>query len=131
MRLFLLLFCLLFVCSCAGGSLQGKVPEKIVKKEEVVLLAPVETEKVETEKVEPEKVVTFTSIINKEGIPFDNIIPRSKEQVAIYKNNDHFSFYYFKNNKLSSKKKYSLQEVDKIKAENKYPKKILKDLGAI
>ena len=102
MRLFLLLFCLLFVCSCAGGNLQGKAPEKIVKKEEVVLLAPVETEKVETSKDHED--VTFASIINKEGIPFTNIIPRSKEQVAIYKNNDHFSFYYFKNNKLVRKK---------------------------
>ena len=127
--MFHLLFCLLFVCSCAGGNLQDKAPEKIVKKEESVLLAPVKAEKVETSK--DHENFTFSTIIYKEGIPFDNIIPRSKEQVAIYKNNDHYAFYYFKNNKLISKKNYSLQEVDKIKAENKYPEKILKDLGAI
>ncbi len=91
--------------------------------------SPVETEKVEISKDQED--FTFASMIHKEGIPFDNIIPRSKEQVAIYNNNDHFSFYYFKNNKLISKRNYSLQEIDKIKSENKYPENILKDLGAI
>lgn len=136
-----LLFCgVLLVCSCAGKNFQNETVEKSVNKEASVLPSPV---KIEPVKIEPVKELepieatesyqdyTFASIVLKEGIPFENIIPRSKEQVAIYKKKDFYIFYYLKNNKLVLKKNYSFQELDKIKAENKYPKKVLKDLGVI
>ena len=141
MRIALILFCSLLACSCAGDKFQNKTPEKSISNEQRVLPPPIKIEpakapqkikqKEPTQPAESYQDYTFTSIVLKEGIPFENIIPRSKEQVAIYKKKDFFIFYYLKDNKLVLKKNYSFQELDKIKSENKYPEKVLKDLGVI
>ncbi|MGK2945309.1 MAG: hypothetical protein ACSLFC_11285 [Desulfuromonadales bacterium] len=75
--------------------------------------------------------LTFIDIIRKEGVPTENIIPRKKEQLAIYKKDETVSVYYFKENELFSKKDYSTQEMKRIEAKSEYPSNIFKDLGAI
>jgi hypothetical protein len=72
---------------------------------------------------------TFTEIIIKEGIPTENIIPRKKEQITIYKKREKYLVYYFIENKLYSKKDYTEQDMNKLRVNSEYPKNLYKELG--
>ncbi len=73
--------------------------------------------------------LSFGDVISKEGIPFDNIIPRKKEQIAIFKMDNYYSLYYFKKNELVLKCQYSFSDWDEMKKKNKYPSQIFEDMG--
>lgn len=132
MKLLPVLFCVLLICSCSSGKPQYIPPPKPVEPEPVVQPKAVETKPAaEIKETVPVAENSFLDILLKEGIPSENIVPRSKEQVAIYKKTDHFTFYYFKKNQLVANKDYSFAEIDQMKSSNNYPDKALKDLGAI
>lgn len=134
MRLLPVIFCVLLLCSCASGKPQYIPPVKIVAPEataqpETVELEPA-TEIKPTEAVKSYDEMSFLAILLKEGMPTENIIPRSKEQIAVYKKETHVTFYYFKKNRLVQQNDYSLAEIVQMKADNSYPDKVLKDMGA-
>lgn len=135
MKLFLIVLSLLFICSCSSGKPQYVPPVKIVEPTETVQPEPVAVEV--PEKVEEVSVVktyaenSFLAILLKEGTPSENIIPRSKEQVAIYQKDDYFTFYYFKKNQLILRKDYSFTEIEQMKADGNYPDSALKEMGVI
>lgn len=133
MRLLLLPACLLFLCSCMNGKPQYMPP--VVEVEE-----PRQAEiELTSEKTAPsvvEKTVSypedsFTALLITEGPPTENIIPRSKEQVAIYDKGNVVSFYYFVNSKLVRQKNFPRQQIEMMKANAQYPQQPLQEIGAI
>lgn len=75
--------------------------------------------------------LTLTDIIVKEGMPTNNIIPRRKEQITIYKKEEITTVYYFRNNKLYSRMDYTNDEMEKLQADDEYPKNLFRELEAI
>ncbi len=139
MRSLFLLFVVLSLGACGTAEINQKSPGDM-KIDSPVILKEKSTpqgmvikpeQKIKNERPILQEGLTFTDIIRKEGIPTENIIPRKKEQLAIYKKDETISVYYFKENKLFSKKDYSAQEMKRIEANSGYPSNIFKDLGAI
>lgn len=127
MRIYIILFSLL-VLSCSSPHLKVQSVEKkeinkvfVYSPEPVANLTMVNTRSKET----------FGTVFKKEGIPLENINPRAKEQIAVYKKNDFYYFYYFQKGSLISQKKYPAEEIEKAKREGGYLEKIQKDLGVI
>jgi hypothetical protein len=135
MRRLFLLFVALSLGACGTTEINQKSPVdmKMYFKEkstpQSMVIKP--EQKIKNELPMLQEGLTFTDIIRKEGVPTENIIPRKKEQLAIYKKDETVSVYYFKENKLLSKKDYSAQEMKRIEANSEYPSNIFKDLGAI
>lgn len=139
MRCHFLLFVALFLGACGATDINPKSPGNIKVHSPIILkekptpqdmvIKPEQTLKNELSMIR--EGLTFTDIIRKEGVPTENIIPRKKEQLAIYKKDETVSVFYFKENKLFSKKDYSTQEMKRIEANSEYPSNIFKDLGAI
>jgi hypothetical protein len=130
---FLPLLLALLLCSCSSGKPQYIPPPKPVEPEPVVQAEGETTELVEEEVVEPVTVDenSFLGILMKEGMPLENIIPRSKEQVAVYQRGDQLRFYYFKRNQLVKQIEVPAENVRLMKAAGNYPSVILEDLGAL
>lgn len=133
-RLFLLLIALsLGACGTTEINQKSPVDMKMYFKEKTAPQSIVikSEQKRRNELPMLQEGLTFTDIIRKEGVPTENIIPRKKEQLAIYKKDETVSVYYFKENKLFSNKDYSTQDMKRIEANSEYPSNIFKDLGAI
>lgn len=131
MRLLPFFLALLLLCSCASGKPQYIPPPKPAEPKPVV---PPETVKAEAPKpVKPVEQIaedSFLAVLLREGTPSENIIPRSKEQVAIYRKGDLVSFYYFRRNRLINCKDYPTAEIEQLRAAGSYPDRILQELGA-
>lgn len=79
----------------------------------------------------PVKKLGLIDIIQEKGIPDDNLWPRSKEQITIYKRENQCIVYYFRENKVVEKKIFTGKEFDQFKASSEYPNNLYKELGAI
>lgn len=127
----LLFVALLLLCSCASGKPQYIPPPKPIEPKPVVLPETREPEKTEpTKPVEQIAEDSFLAVLLREGTPSENIIPRSKEQVAVYRKDSLVSFYYFRRNQLIKRKDYPVAEIEQLQASGSYPEQILRELGA-
>jgi hypothetical protein len=79
----------------------------------------------------PEIGLTLTDIIKQEGIPTENYRPRQKEQISLYREEEKYIAFYFRENKVVEKKVFSEKELDKLKASSEYPDNFYKELGAL
>lgn len=70
----------------------------------------------------------FPDLIREEGIPFDNIFPRKKDQIAIYKKEESYVFYFMKKGIIFSAIEYSLSAIEEMKRNNQFPEKVIEDL---
>ncbi len=139
MRRLFLLFVALSLGACGTTEINQKSPGDMTIYSPGILeekstppgMAIQPEQKIKDEPPMLQESFTFTDIIRKEGVPTDNIIPRKKEQLAIYKKDETVSVYYFKENKLFSKKDYSAQEMKRMEADSEYPSNIFKDLSVI
>lgn len=130
MRLLLFFIALLLLCSCTSGKPQYIPPPKPVEPEPVIAPETVAAEEPEPVKeVEQVDADSFLAVLLREGTPSENIIPRSKEQVAIYRKGDLLSVYYFKRNQLVRRKDYQATEIEQMRAAGSYPNQVLRDLG--
>lgn len=131
MRLLLISAAILLLCSCSSGKPQYIPPPNPVEPQPILPATPLaqEPEKV-IEKLEPVAENSFLAILQKEGIPSENFVPRSKEQVAVYRQGDIVRFYYFKRNLLVGQHDYPAETVAELKASNRYPDTILREIGA-
>ncbi|SHJ85293.1 hypothetical protein SAMN02745165_03347 [Malonomonas rubra DSM 5091] len=130
MKLLPVLFALFLLCSCSSGKPQfvppppPEEPEPVIEQTESPLQQ--EAEEVTTPPVEEN---SFLAILLKEGTPEENIIPRSKEQVAVYQKGELVRFYYFKRNRLVDQRDYPAENIRLMKAAGNYPSTILQDMG--
>ncbi|WP_155890741.1 hypothetical protein [Desulfuromonas sp. TF] len=132
MRGFILLFVVLSLGACETSQKNQKPSFEEASKKELQSQANVTNLDQKTDELNViQQDLTFTDIIRTEGVPTKNIIPRKKEQLAIYNKGEKISVYYFKENKLYSKKYYSTQEMMNIEGNSEYPKNLFKALGVI
>jgi hypothetical protein len=131
MRLLLVLSGALLICSCSSGKPQYIPPPKPLEPDPVVQTetVPAQAEEEIVAKA-PVDENSFLAILLKKGPPLENIIPRSKEQVAAYKEGGNLNYYYFKRNLLVTQKEFPAADVELMKAAGNYPKVILQELGA-
>ena len=120
----IVLCCSFFFTGCATDV---KVHYTLPEKKLLPIVIPGEPIKIEV--VAIIEGMSFTDLIKKERIPTETFVPRSKEQIVIYKRTDHYLVYYFKRNKLLIKKIYGISEWDEIKKQDNYPEKVYFDLG--
>jgi len=132
MRMLPILICTLLLCACSSGKPQYIPPPVIVEPEPVVQIEAIEPElTVEIEMPEPIDEKSFLAILIKEGTPAENIIPRSKEQVAVYSKGAQVRFYYFRGNVLILQKDYPAKDVERMKTTGNYPDSILREMNII
>lgn len=123
MKMLMVLCCLFFFIGCATNVKYHYISPK---KEIAAVVTPGPPTKVEV--VEIFEGMSFTDVLKREGIPSETYVPKSKEQIVVYKKIDHYQIYYFKRNKLFLKKDYSFEEMNRIKNNDDYKNKIYKDL---
>jgi len=127
----LAVFFTLLLCSCSSGKPQFIPPPPPEQPEPVIETTERPAEQETEEKPEvPVEENSFLAILLQQGAPTENIIPRSKEQVAIYHQGELVRVYYFRHNKLVSQRDYPAENIRLMKKAGNYPSSILQDMGA-
>lgn len=150
MKLFLLPLFSLFLISCSPRTevvyfqnedfVKPEISQKIIKKEppeeskEKIYIVD-DDSRMDTEikitALEVDKKKRLSDLIKEKGIPFDNIIPGRKEQIAVYKEESSYVFYFLREGNIFSAIEYSFPAIEEMKNNKQFPQKAIKDLRSV
>ncbi len=150
MKLFLLPLFSLFLISCSPKTeviyfqneifVKPEISQRIIKKEppeeskEKIYIVDKDS-KADTEikmtALKVDKKKRLSDLIKEKGIPFDNIIPGRKEQIAVYKKEASYVFYFLKEGNIFSAIEYSFPAIEEMKNNKQFPQKAIKDLRSV